>query len=565
MIKKDDPFDGEMSVEDVQSLGKSSAQSTAPAPEQTTAAPKTIKQKDGVTMLGDPPDKVIINPQEKPVNEAKEKTATMTFGRFNPPTVGHEKLIHKVEAVAKEHGSYAHVFASHSEGNSDNPLPQKAKVGYLKNVVSKGTEVHGSSKEEPSFLQAAAKLHAAGHHHLVMVAGSDRVDAYHKKLHQYNGAGEGKLYNFKSIKVVSAGQRDPDAPGVEGMSGTKIRAHARAGEMSKFKAGLPKALHPHAKEIANHIKAIKEEVELEQIDEKVVGMVTRMHRSVNMKKNKAKLTRAREIARRRLAKGSSLSRRSMKRAKNILRTRLAGSQGTNYSNLPVSQKIAIDKMVDRKKGAIKRIAAKIAPRVKSDELRRLQSVTAGTKYRSTRMVVSAAYELIGDMITEKEYNSINEKADASGIDYQTLIQVFNRGKIAWNSTKPPGKTPSQYAFDRLNSYVAGGKAFKEDTDIREQSTKTIRDILSAGMRTPRSMYTVDPSDIKSVQPSAQHAANIKDTMDDQEQTKHRKRADIIRRKTTEYVRKVVEARGIRDTTSLPLHEAIARLNNKVGK
>jgi hypothetical protein len=564
MIKREDPFDGELSVEDVQSLGKSGAQPPAPSPEQTTAEPKPIKQKDGVTMLGDPADNVVINPQEKPVNEANEKTATMAFGRFNPPTVGHEKLIHKVESVAKEHGSTAHIFASHSEGKSDNPLPQKAKLGYLNKVVSKGTKVHGSTKDEPSFLQAAAKLHAAGHQHLVMVAGSDRVDAYHNKLHQYNGTGEGKLYNFKSIKVVSAGQRDPDAPGVEGMSGTKLRAHARAGEMSKFKAGLPKALHPHATEIANHIKAIKEEIDLEQIDENVVGMTTRMHRSVNMKKNKAKLTRAREIARRRLAKNVALSRRTMKKAKNILRTRLAGDQGTNYTKLSASQKIAIDKMVERKKGAIKRIAAKIAPRVKGDELRRLQSVTTGNKYKTSRMVVSAAYQLIGDVITEKENRAIVEKAESSGINYQTLLQVFNRGKNAWNSNKPPGKTPSQYAFDRLNSYVAGGKAFKEDIDLREQSTRpTLRSIMSTGLRTPRNMDTVDPQDIMAAQPRAHHADNIKDTMDDSEVTKYRKRADIIRRKTTEYVRKVTEDRGVRDTVSPSLVESIEALSRSL--
>ena len=196
------------------------------------------------------------------ITEAPEKSAAFAFGRFNPPTVGHEKLINKVKSVADEHNATAHIVASHSEGTSKDPLPAKAKVGYLKHVAPEGTKVTGASKESPTFLHAASKIHDQGYNHLVMVAGSDRTSEYDKTLHKYNNvAGKHGYYNFKSIKVVSAGQRDPDAEGVEGMSGTKMRAHARAGEMKQFKSGLPKALHPHAKEIVDHIKAVKEDYE----------------------------------------------------------------------------------------------------------------------------------------------------------------------------------------------------------------------------------------------------------------------------------------------------------------
>jgi hypothetical protein len=123
-------------------------------------------------------------------------------------------------------------------------------------------KVSGSSKEEPSLFHVASKLHAAGHSHLVMVAGSDRVDEYQKTLDKYNGnPGKHGYYNFKSIKVVSAGQRDPDAEGVEGMSGTKMRDHARSGRLETFKSGLPDALKPHAEEISDHIRSVKEDYE----------------------------------------------------------------------------------------------------------------------------------------------------------------------------------------------------------------------------------------------------------------------------------------------------------------
>jgi hypothetical protein len=201
--------------------------------------------------------------EKKESKEAPEETtAVMAFGRFNPPTVGHEKLIQKVHAVAKEHDGEAHVVASHSQGTMKDPLPQDKKLGYLRSISHGQVNVSGSSKEKPSLFHVASDLHNAGHSHLVMVAGSDRVDEYQKTLDKYNGVhGKHGYYNFKSIKVISAGQRDPDAEGVEGMSGTKMREHAREGRKSQFSSGLPDALKSHADEIINHIKSVKEDYE----------------------------------------------------------------------------------------------------------------------------------------------------------------------------------------------------------------------------------------------------------------------------------------------------------------
>jgi len=195
--------------------------------------------------------------------EEKEKSATFAFGRFNPPTIGHEKLIHKVESEAKKSGGEAHIIASHSEGTSKNPLPVEKKIGYLKKVSAKGTKVSSSSSEHPTLLHHLVKLHNSGVKHLNMVAGSDRVKEYSDLIHKYNGKqSKHGTYNFKTFKVTSAGERDPDAEGTEGMSGSKLRAKARAGE--DIKPALPKALHPHAKEIANHIRTFKEDIEGEE-------------------------------------------------------------------------------------------------------------------------------------------------------------------------------------------------------------------------------------------------------------------------------------------------------------
>ena len=190
--------------------------------------------------------------------EAQEKTAVFTYGRNNPPTVGHEKLFNKTVETAKKHGAVPHIYTSHTQDSKKNPLSGEHKVELIKHAYPQA-HVATSHKEMPSMLHIAKHLHDQGHKHLVMVEGSDRVDEYKKKLQQYNGTHEGALYNFKSIKVVSAGQRDPDAEGAEGMSGTKLRSHAISGNKEKFKSGLMSGLSDEHKENVYHAvrKALK--------------------------------------------------------------------------------------------------------------------------------------------------------------------------------------------------------------------------------------------------------------------------------------------------------------------
>jgi ribosomal protein L17 len=185
------------------------------------------------------------------VEEAKtgDKHHVMTFGRMNPPTTGHLKVIDKVKEVAHKHNAEHSVVTSHSQDKSKNPLSAAQKIKHL-HRYSPGTHFVASSKEHPTFLHHAAKLHQQGVTHLHMVAGSDRVPEYKKKLAQYNGTHKGALYNFKKITVHSAGQRDPDAEGSEGMSGTKMRGHAEKKDIHSFKKGVPSHVsHEHAKEL----------------------------------------------------------------------------------------------------------------------------------------------------------------------------------------------------------------------------------------------------------------------------------------------------------------------------
>ena len=196
------------------------------------------------------------------LQEEQEKHAVFAFGRFNPPTTGHEKLVQKVHDVAKANKASHVVVASHSQDAKKNPLSPETKVKHLQRFFPK-TNIETSSKERPNFLEQAAKLHKEGATHLHMVAGSDRAEEYHRLLHKYNGSGEGKLFNFKHIKVHSSGERDPDAEGAEGMSASKMREHASSGNFKEFKKGIPSHVKPeHAKELYNDVRhgmAIKEE------------------------------------------------------------------------------------------------------------------------------------------------------------------------------------------------------------------------------------------------------------------------------------------------------------------
>jgi len=198
------------------------------------------------------------------IQEAPEKHAVLAFGRMNPPTTGHAKLVDKVKAVAKSVGGSHHVVLSHSQDPKKNPLSAKDKLKHAKRFFP-DTNLSTSNKESPTFLDQAAKLHKSGVTHLHMVAGSDRTEEYKKKLAQYNGSAKGALFNFKKITVHSSGERDPDAEGTEGMSASKMRSHASTGNFKEFKKGIPSHVEPsHAKELYSDVRkhmGIKESVD----------------------------------------------------------------------------------------------------------------------------------------------------------------------------------------------------------------------------------------------------------------------------------------------------------------
>lgn len=177
----------------------------------------------------------------KEYNEDKKREVIFTFGRFNPPTIGHGKLLTKVASLAR--GNDYRIYASQSNDSKKNPLEYKEKIKVMRKMFPK----HGRSiiedKNAKTALHIASILYDQGFTKITMVVGSDRVKEFQKLLNQYNGAkGRHGYYNFKDgIEIASAGERDPDAEGVSGMSASKMRQAVIDGDFKSFTMGLPKA------------------------------------------------------------------------------------------------------------------------------------------------------------------------------------------------------------------------------------------------------------------------------------------------------------------------------------
>lgn len=413
-------------------------------------------------------DLLVLNPEmsDKGIREAKESHVVMAFGRMNPPTTGHQALVNKMHEVAKEHSAKHVLVASHSQDAKKNPLSGFDKVKHLKRYFP-NTNITLSNKEHPTFLQHAAKLHQEGHTHLHMIAGSDRVNEYKEKLNHYNGTGEGKLFNFKHIQVHSSGDRDPDAEGTEGMSASKMRAHASNNNFKEFKKGVPKHVsNEHAKELFHDTrKGMK-------LEEAVLDYAQRRTRAINLKRREPVIQRKKIIALRRFATDLALKRRARNAAIALVRTRVAGKRGANYKNLSTSDKIAVDRMIQNKKRLITNLSARMYQRVRKREAERVTRVRAGLQSRPARKILNAEFdfELFSKMfdnlsayqLQEKEILALQFKAKKTGIDLKDITEAYLNAVNEYSGNEE--LTIQQYAFNRVNSFIAEQKK-KDKGDI----------------------------------------------------------------------------------------------------
>jgi len=171
------------------------------------------------------------------ISEAKSRPAVFAFGRFNPPTTGHAKLVDMMSRLAKKVQGDALLFSSHSNDKKKNPLPHKVKVNYLRKFFGKKVKVPDVTAR--TVFEIANALYSQGYRSIYMVAGSDRIREFDALLKKYNGTkARHGFYKFDEIQIVSAGERDPDAEDVSGMSASKMRAAAEQGDFDSFKQGV---------------------------------------------------------------------------------------------------------------------------------------------------------------------------------------------------------------------------------------------------------------------------------------------------------------------------------------
>jgi phosphopantetheine adenylyltransferase len=177
-------------------------------------------------------------------------TIVFTFGRFQPPTIGHRILINAVKHIAETNDAQYAVYVSRTQDKKTNPLPVTVKMQFLQKMFPE-TNFVAANDQVRTFMEAAIDLNKT-FDNLIMVAGSDRVDSYTSLLNKYNGV----EFNYNSIKVISAGERDPDSDSVSGMSGTKMREAALANNIAAFKAGVLGLDDYDAQQLMQHVQGL---------------------------------------------------------------------------------------------------------------------------------------------------------------------------------------------------------------------------------------------------------------------------------------------------------------------
>ena len=322
------------------------------------------------------------------LKEQSGKTAVYTFGRFNPPTIGHEKLLRVVDTTSSKEGGDYFVYTSHSQDPKKNPLSHKQTINFLKLIFSK----HRSHIEDSS---AVTALHAAsdiydkgGYTKLMMVVGSDRVRDFSALLNRYNDSkSKHGYYKFDSIEVVSAGERDPDAEGADGMSASKMRQAVKDSDYDVFKMGLPSGTSDSiSKNLYNAVAKgmkleIKEDLGLDNVDELLnPAQLRKLSLRMKIQAKKPGFIKKRQIAMKKAAGKDAIDKRSRKAAiQKVVQKFFPKLQSKDKSELSYSERDQISKLVQKKSAVIGKIAKKLVKDKRKQDVERRKSMSASNE------------------------------------------------------------------------------------------------------------------------------------------------------------------------------------------
>ena len=174
---------------------------------------------------------------QPPEVEKTKGTLTIAFGRFNPPTTGHEKLLDTV-ASSSDDNDYM-IVPSRTQDKKKNPLDADTKVSVMQKMFPKHKDKIVNDKANRTIFDVLKKAHTDGYANVRILGGADRVKEFEKLTGNYNG----KLYQFDKLEIKSAGDRDPDSDDITGMSASKQRKAAAEGDIKTFMKGVPKSLN----------------------------------------------------------------------------------------------------------------------------------------------------------------------------------------------------------------------------------------------------------------------------------------------------------------------------------
>ena len=432
--------------------------------------------------------------------EARGDTAVFTFGRFNPPTTGHEKLMEAVAKQAKSNSAPYYIFASHSENAKKDPLPYAKKLAYMKKMFPKHARNLVVDKARNVF-EIAVTLHNKGHKSIIMVVGSDRVTEFETLLNKYNGTeARHGYYGFDNIEVVSAGERDPDAEGVTGMSASKMRAAASANDFDSFKNGLPSNFKQGMslfKDVRKYMGVRESFVPRTNVmtDEDVVRDLYMENKIFcvgdTVEDNYTGVSG--EVVRRGTnyitfkEEDGTLHKKwlyEVKQDKDIKDRK--GTEPAKYYAKD-AEGDAMSKSTKQKRAA--HFAKKKdgpAPGDADAETKPSKSTKkfkdmfgeedpcwdthkqVGMKKKNGKMVPNCVAK--EDFQLDEKIEGLVTKAEKSGVPYGILKKVYDRGMAAWKTGHRPGTTPQQWAFARVNSFLTGGKTrTTADADLWKQA------------------------------------------------------------------------------------------------
>ena len=437
------------------------------------------------------------------------KKAVFTFGRMNPPTIGHEKLAKKIASVAKsEKADDARIYLSHTQNSRKDPLDYQTKIRLAAKAFGKSVQ----KSQSKTIFQIVQELEKAGYEEIVMVVGSDRVNEFQGLLDKYNN----KEYKFQSIKVVSAGERDADAEGVEGMSASKMReavvradnptaewVDSKGNKQPSFKSGLPKKLQNDAQRIWDSLnRELKEEMENEAL-----SIQQRLARGRVMKRNAKKIARMRKIKSKKRADQDTLKKRARKMAIQLVRKKVAGDRGSNYASLGSSEKMTIDKLVNKKKAQVDRMAKKLIQKVRKGESERLSKArsnkTEGVEMKDFKTLFEGAAQKKVRADIERERESDKQKHDRAMDRARTLdTQSKNRSEEKDTHKTKDGRTAKKGLWYNINKKKERGEKpnpkghpdrpsaqdFKDSRKTTKEEVEQLEELTAAEKKLINQMY-----------------------------------------------------------------------------